>query len=44
MDILGVKAHISALDEAQDDMEVLREYLHKLAGDARQIQPELESE
>ena len=34
------KAKGKTLEDAREDMEVLREYIHELAEDARQIQPE----
>jgi len=36
------KAKGKTLEDAREDMEVLREYIHDLAEDARQIQPEEE--
>ena len=38
------KVKAETLDDAQEDMDALREYLHRLAEDARQIQPEAGSE
>ncbi|GGN25045.1 DUF7389 domain-containing protein [Halarchaeum nitratireducens] len=38
------KVKAETLDDAQEDMDVLREYLHRLAEDARQIQPGVEAE
>ena len=37
-----VKAKGKTLEDAREDMEILREYIHDLAEDARQIQPEEE--
>ncbi|NHN62603.1 hypothetical protein G9463_04695 [Haloarcula sp. JP-Z28] len=34
------KAKGKTLEDAREDMETLREYIHDLAEDARQIQPE----
>jgi hypothetical protein len=34
------KAKGKTLEDAREDMEILREYIHDLAEDARQIQPE----
>ena len=34
------KAKGQTLEDARKDMEILREYIHDLAEDARQIQPE----
>ena len=34
------KAKGKTLEDARKDMEILREYIHDLAEDARQIQPE----
>ncbi|MDF9748048.1 DUF7389 domain-containing protein [Natrinema salsiterrestre] len=36
------KAKGKTLEDAREDMEILREYIHDLAKDARQIQPEEE--
>ena len=36
------KAKGKTLEDAREDMEILREYIHGLAEDARQIQPEEE--
>ena len=36
------KAKGKTLEDAREDMEILREYIHDLAEDARQIQPEEE--
>ena len=36
------KAKGKTLEDARQDMEILREYIHDLAEDARQIQPEEE--
>ncbi|MDT3437454.1 hypothetical protein DVK05_15690 [Halorubrum sp. Atlit-8R] len=36
------KAKGKTLEDAREDMETLREYIHDLAEDARQIQPEEE--
>ena len=33
------KAKGKTLEDAREDMEILREYIHELAEDARQIQP-----
>jgi predicted RNase H-like HicB family nuclease len=33
------KAKGKTLEDAREDMEILREYIHDLAEDARQIQP-----
>lgn len=38
-DKLTAKVKAKTLDEAREDMETLREYIHDLAEDARQIQP-----
>ena len=38
-DNLTAKVKAKTLEEAREDMETLREYLHDLAEDARQIQP-----
>lgn len=38
------KAKGKTLEDAREDMETLREYIHDLAEDARQIQPEEEGE
>ncbi|QLC35460.1 hypothetical protein EFA46_014520 (plasmid) [Halarchaeum sp. CBA1220] len=35
------KVKAETLADAQEDMDVLREYLHRIAEDARQIQPEV---
>ena len=39
-DEIIAKAKGKTLEDAREDMEVLREYIHELAEDARQIQPE----
>ena len=36
------KAKGKTLEDAREDMEILREYIHDLAEDARRIQPEEE--
>ncbi|GGN25486.1 DUF7389 domain-containing protein [Halarchaeum nitratireducens] len=38
------KVKAETLADAREDMDVLREYLHQLADDTRQIQPEAETE
>ena len=38
------KAKGTTLEDAREDMETLRAYIHDLAEDARQIQPEEEDE
>jgi len=38
-DKIVAKVKAKTLEEARDDMETLREYVHDLAEDARQIQP-----
>ena len=38
------KAKGKTLEDAREDMETLREYIHDLAEDARQIQPEEEED
>ena len=39
-DKIVAKAKGKTLKDAREDMETLREYIHNLAEDARQIQPE----
>jgi len=39
-DKIVAKAKGKTLEDAREDMEILREYIHDLAEDARQIQPE----
>ena len=39
-DKIVAKAKSKTLEDAREDMETLREYIHDLAEDARQIQPE----
>lgn len=39
-DKIVAKAKGKTLEDAREDMETLREYIHDLAEDARQIQPE----
>ena len=39
-DKIVAKAKGKTLEDAREDMEILREYIHELAEDARQIQPE----
>jgi hypothetical protein len=41
-DKIVAKAKGKTLQDAREDMEILREYIHNLAEDARQIQPEEE--
>jgi hypothetical protein len=41
-DKIVAKAKGKALEDAREDMEILREYIHDLAEDPRQIQPEEE--
>jgi len=41
-DEVTAKAKGKTLEDAREDMEILREYIHDLAEDARQIQPEEE--
>jgi len=41
-DKIVAKAKGKTLEDAREDMEILREYIHDLAEDARQIQPEEE--
>jgi hypothetical protein len=41
-DKLKAKVKAKTLEDAREDMETLREYIHDLAVDARQIQPEEE--
>ncbi len=43
-DKIVAKAKGKTLEDAREDMETLREYIHDLAEDARQIQPEEEEE
>jgi hypothetical protein len=43
-DKIVAKAKGKTLEDAREDMETLREYIHDLAEDARQIQPEEEDE
>ncbi|WP_257300568.1 hypothetical protein [Haloarchaeobius sp. FL176] len=38
-DKIIAKAKAKTLDDAREDMEILREYIHDLAEDTRQIQP-----
>ena len=38
-DKIVAKAKGRTLEDAREDMEILREYIHDLAEDARQIQP-----
>ena len=38
-DKIVAKAKGKTLEDAREDMETLREYIHELAEDARQIQP-----
>ena len=38
-DKIVAKAKGKTLEDAREDMEILREYIHDLAEDARQIQP-----
>ena len=38
-DTIVAKANGKTLEDAREDMETLREYIHDLAEDARQIQP-----
>ena len=38
-DKIVAKAKGKTLEDAREDMEILREYIHELAEDARQIQP-----
>ena len=38
-DKIVAKAKGKTLEDAREDMETLREYIHNLAEDARQIQP-----
>lgn len=38
-DKVTAKVKAKTLEEAREDMETLREYIHDLAEDARQIQP-----
>ena len=39
-DKIVAKAKGKTLEDAREDMEILREYIHDLAEDTRQIQPE----
>jgi hypothetical protein len=39
-DTITAKAKGKTLEDAREDMETLREYIHDLAEDARQIQPD----
>ena len=41
-DKIVAKAKGKTLEDAREDMEILREYIHDLAEDTRQIQPEEE--
>ncbi|MHC3381811.1 DUF7389 domain-containing protein [Haloarcula sp. H-GB5] len=43
-DKIVAKAKGKTLEDAREDMEILREYIHDLAEDARRIQPEEEDE
>ena len=43
-DKLTVKVKAKTLEEARADMETLREYIHDLVEDARQIQPREDNE
>ncbi|MDL0120025.1 hypothetical protein PNQ29_09820 [Halobacterium salinarum] len=43
-DKIVAKAKGKTLEDAREDMETLRAYIHDLAEDARQIQPEEEDE
>ncbi|ELY73499.1 hypothetical protein C487_17120 [Natrinema pallidum DSM 3751] len=43
-DQIKAKVKAKTLEDAREDMEILRAYVHKLAEDARQIQPEEEDE
>ena len=43
-DKIVAKAKGKTLEDAREDMETLREYIHDLAEDVRQIQPGEESE
>ena len=43
-DKIVAKAKGKTLEDAREDMETLREYIHDLAEDARQIQPDEEDE
>ncbi|WP_423743915.1 hypothetical protein V5735_13010 (plasmid) [Haladaptatus sp. SPP-AMP-3] len=43
-DKITAKVKAETLDEAREEMEILRTYVHDLAEDVRQIQPEYESE
>ena len=38
-DKIVAKVKGNTLEDAREDMEILREYIHELAEDARQIQP-----
>ena len=38
-DKIVAKSKAKTLEDAREDMEILREYIHDLAEDARQIQP-----
>jgi hypothetical protein len=41
-DKIVAKAKGKTMEDAREDMEILREYIHDLAEDARQIQPKEE--
>ncbi|WP_134672270.1 DUF7389 domain-containing protein [Halorussus marinus] len=43
-DQIKAKVKAKTLEDAREDMETLRAYIHDLAKDARQIQPEEEDE
>lgn len=43
-DQIKAKVKAKTLEDAREDMETLRAYIHDLAEDARQIQPEEEDE
>ena len=43
-DQIKAKVKAKTLEDAREDMETLRTYIHDLAEDARQIQPEEEDE
>ena len=43
-DKIVAKAKGKTLEDAREDMETLREYIHDLAEDARQFQPDEEDE
>jgi predicted RNase H-like HicB family nuclease len=38
--VLAKKAKGKTLEDAREDMEILRGYIHDLAEDVRQVQPE----